>query len=76
MIVLFYAEAMPTEAVIRGVNEVTRGWVDYFRFGNCTKALSVFKRYLIYGMRIYLRRKHHYRSFGYKAYPAGTILIP
>ncbi len=61
--------ATPTEVVIRRVNEVARGWVGYFRFGNCTKALYAFKRYLVYRMRIYLRRKHHYRSFGYKAYP-------
>ncbi len=61
--------AVPTEDVIRRVNEVARGWVGYFRFGNCTKAMSSFKRYLVYRMRIYLRRKHHYRSFGYKAYP-------
>ena len=61
--------AIPTEDVIRRVNEVARGWVGYFRFGNCTKALSAFQRYLIYRMRIYLRRKHHYHSLGYKAYP-------
>jgi len=61
--------AIPTEAVIHRVNEVARGWVGYFRFGNCTKALSVFKRYLVYRMRIYLRRKHRYGSFWYKAYP-------
>lgn len=61
--------ATPTEIVIRRVNEVARGWVGYFRFGNCAKTMSSFKRYLVYRMRIYLRRKHHYRSFGYKAYP-------
>jgi RNA-directed DNA polymerase len=61
--------ATPTEVVIRRVNEVARGWVGYFRFGNCTKAMSTLRRYLVYRMRIYLRRKHHYRSFGYKAYP-------
>ena len=61
--------ATPTEIVIRRVNEVARGWVGYFRFGNCTKAMATLRRYLVYRMRIYLRRKHHYRSFGYKAYP-------
>jgi RNA-directed DNA polymerase len=61
--------ASPTEDVIRRVNEVARGWVGYFRFGNCTEAMSSFKRYLVYRMRIYLRRKHHYHSFGYKAFP-------
>jgi RNA-directed DNA polymerase len=59
----------PTEEVIRRVNEVARGWVGYFRFGNCTETLSTLKRYLVYRMRIYLSRKHRYRSYGYKAYP-------
>ncbi len=61
--------ATPTVVVIRRVNEVARGWVGYFRYGNCTKALTTLKRYLVRRMRIYLRRKHHYRGFGYKAYP-------
>jgi len=61
--------AIPTEIVIRNVNEVARGWVGYYRYGNCTKALSYLKRYLVYRIRIYLRRKHRYRGFGYKAYP-------
>jgi hypothetical protein len=32
--------ATPTEAVIRRANEVARGWVNYFRYGNGTKAMS------------------------------------
>lgn len=59
----------PTEVVIRRVNEVARGWVSYFRYGNCTKAMSSLRYYLGYRMRIYLRRKHHYHSLGYRAYP-------
>jgi group II intron reverse transcriptase/maturase len=61
--------ATPTEVVIRRVNEVVRGWVGYFRYGNCTKAMSSLRYYLGYRMRIYMRRKHHYHSLGYKAYP-------
>jgi group II intron reverse transcriptase/maturase len=61
--------ATPTEIVIRRVNEVARGWVGYFRFGNCTKAMSYLRYYLGYRMRIYIRRKHHYHSLGYRAYP-------
>jgi len=61
--------ATPTEIVIRRVNEVARGWVGYFRFGNCTKAMSYLRYYLGYRMRIYIRRKHHYHSLGYKSYP-------
>ncbi|MEI7639554.1 MAG: group II intron reverse transcriptase/maturase, partial [Syntrophus sp. (in: bacteria)] len=61
--------ATPTEVVIRRVNEVARGWVGYFRFGNCTKAMSSLRYYLGYRMRVYIRRKHHCHSLGYKAYP-------
>jgi RNA-directed DNA polymerase len=61
--------AVPTEAVIEKVNEVARGWVGYFRYGNCTKAMSALRDYLVYRIRVYLRRKHHYRSFGYTTYP-------
>jgi group II intron reverse transcriptase/maturase len=61
--------AIPTQAVIRNVNEVARGWVGYFRYGNCAKTLVHLKRYLVYRIRVYLRRKHGYRSFGYRAFP-------
>jgi len=61
--------AIPTEAVIGKVNEVVRGWVGYFRYGNCTKAMSALRQYLVYRIRVYLRRKHHYRSYGYTRYP-------
>lgn len=61
--------ATPTEVVIRRVNKVARGWVSYFRYGNCTQAMSSLRQYLVYRMRIYMRRKHHYHSLGYGAYP-------
>jgi len=61
--------ATPTEVVIRRVNEVVRGWVGYFYYGNCTSAMSALRYYLGYRMRIYVRRKHHYHSLGYKAFP-------
>lgn len=61
--------AIPTEVVIRRVNEVARGWVGYYHYGNCTKTMSSLGRYLVYRMRTYLRRKHHYHSLGYRAYP-------
>ena len=61
--------ATSTEVVIRKVNEVVRGWVGYFYYGNCTKAMSTLKEYLLYRLRVYRRRKHHFHSFGYTAFP-------
>ena len=60
---------IPTEEVIRRVNEIARGWVGYYHCGNCTKVMSSLGGYLVYRMRIYLRGKHHYHSLGYRAYP-------
>ena len=62
-------KAVPTGEVIRRVNEVARGWVGYHRYGNCTDALSALRNYLVYRIRIYLRRKHGYHSLGYASYP-------
>jgi hypothetical protein len=31
--------------------------------------MSALRDYLGYGMRIYVRRKYHYHSLGYKAFP-------
>jgi RNA-directed DNA polymerase len=61
--------ATPTEVIIQRVNGIVRGWVNYFYYGNCTKAMSALRYYLGYRLRIYLRRKHHYHSLGYRAYP-------
>jgi hypothetical protein len=55
--------------VIQRVNEVASGWVGHFRFGNCMRAMTSLRYYLGYRMLIYLRRKHHYLSSGYNAYP-------
>jgi RNA-directed DNA polymerase len=61
--------ATPTEVVIQRVNEVVRGWVGYFYYGNCTKAMSYLRQYLVRRIRIYLHRKHHYNGYGYKPFP-------
>jgi len=61
--------AIPTEEVIRRANAVARGWAGYFHYGNCTKALSALRNYLVYRIRVYLCRKHRYHSLGYTRYP-------
>ena len=61
--------ATPTDVVIRKVNGVVRGWVGYFHYGNCTRALSSLGEYLVRRIRIYLRRKHRFNGYGYKKFP-------
>ena len=61
--------ALPKEVVVNKLNEIVRGWVNYFYYGNCSDELMKLKGYLDERVRIYLRRKHRMKSRGYKAYP-------
>jgi group II intron reverse transcriptase/maturase len=61
--------ALPKEVVVNKLNEVVRGWVNYFYYANCSNDLLKLKGYLDERVRIYLRRKHRLKSRGYKAFP-------
>ncbi len=61
--------SLPQEVIVQKLNEVVRGWIGYFRYGNCSRELSALKWFLDERLRTYLRRKHRKRSRGYKAYP-------
>lgn len=60
---------LPKEFIIHRLNEVVRGWVQYFHVGHCTQDFSRLRRYLTERIRIYLRRKHGKAKKGYKEYP-------
>lgn len=59
---------LPKEVVIKKLNEVVRGWVVYFYYGNCSKDLSKLKGFLDERVRIYLKRKYGFKSRGYRAF--------
>ncbi len=65
--------ALPAEAVIRRLNERIRGWVGYFYYGNCSRDLKSLKRFVEQRVRIYLRRKHRIKSWGYEAFPDAYL---
>jgi group II intron reverse transcriptase/maturase len=60
---------LPKELIIQRLNEVVRGWVQYFYFKNCTQDLSQLRYYLTERVRRYLRRKYGKKKKGYKSYP-------
>jgi RNA-directed DNA polymerase len=62
---------VPTEAIVAKLNELVRGWVGYFYYGNSSNACAKIKHYLEERVRTYLRRKHQVR--GYKAYPPSYL---
>ena len=58
---------LPTEVVIGKLNELVRGWVGYFYYGNCSRPLAKIKHFLEERVRIYLRRKHRQVRKGYRS---------
>jgi len=59
------ALGLPTEVVVGKLNELVRGWVGYFYYGNCSRPLAKVRHFLEERVRIYLRRKHRKARKGY-----------
>jgi hypothetical protein len=51
------------EMVIESLNEVVRGWVNYFYYRHCSRSMSVLKYYLERRVKIFLKRKHKQTSY-------------
>jgi hypothetical protein len=60
--------AMPIKALIKRLNAVVAGWVQYYRVGNSSRAFSEVREYLEMKVRILLtrRKKRKKRSIGWE----------
>ena len=65
--------ALPNGVTIARLNTTARGWVNYFYYGNCSKAFAHLKNYTEERVRVYLSRKHRLRGRGYKKYPNAYL---
>jgi RNA-directed DNA polymerase len=54
---------LPEEVVIDRLNEVVRGWVNYFYYKHCSRSMSVLKYYQERRVKIFLKRKHKQTSY-------------
>ena len=54
---------LPEEIVIESLNEIVRGWVNYFYYRHCSRSMSVLKYYLERRVKIFLKRKHKQTSY-------------
>ena len=66
---------LPKEVVIQKLNEAVRGWAGYFYYGNCSRNLSMVKRFLEERVRIHLRRKQAKKNRGYHQYPNQYLYV-
>lgn len=72
------AAGVPTfareEALIYQVNNVLRGWVNYFQHGTLSPAYNVVHRHACYRVRQWLMRKKGKPGRGYSRYPDEHLL--
>lgn len=61
---------VPLEAMMEKVNQTLQGWVGYFHYRNCSKALGKLRWHIEERMRTQLRRRHkiRHRVTGYERF--------
>jgi hypothetical protein len=57
------------EALVFQVNQVLRGWANYFCYGTYTSAFEIVQRHTHRRVRRWLRRKFELKGEGYGQYP-------
>jgi len=68
-----YARTEKVEGVIREINPVIRGWVNYFRIGNSSRSFSKTQVYIAKKVMRYVRRKQLKSGFGWKVLPDKVL---
>lgn len=65
----------PLEWIVNELNATVRGWVGYFHFRNCSKALTHLKSHVEQRLRTHLRKRHKVRDrkAGYVLFPIGVL---
>ena len=63
------------EDLIGQINMQLRGWVNYFHYRNCSKAMGEVKAHAEQRLRIWLRNRHKVRSWkeGYHRFPLTRL---
>jgi len=61
------------EALVYQVNQVLRGWANYFSYGTYTPAFHLVHRHACRRVRRWLRRKFKWEGQGYDQYPDSRL---
>ena len=63
------ARPIKVEQVIKELNPVIRGWVNYFRIGNSSIKFGKIRWYIANKVRKFMMRRKNKSGYGYKRYP-------
>lgn len=66
---------VPLEAMMEKVNRSMQGWIAYFHYRNCSRALGKLRWYTEERMRTQLRKRHKIkcRATGYEQFPSWKL---
>lgn len=56
----------PTEWVVHSINPILRGWLNYFRVGNCSKCFGYIRSWVMRKIRRHMMRARQRSGFGWK----------
>jgi RNA-directed DNA polymerase len=65
---------MPPESLVQKMNQVLRGWANYFNHGTYRSAFKAVHAHACRRVRRWLRRKYKFRGEGYRQYPDQRLV--
>lgn len=67
--VVDYRRPVKVEEVVKDLQPVLRGWVNYFRIANSSRKFGKVRFYVAQRIRKFMRRQRQKAGYGYKEYP-------
>jgi group II intron reverse transcriptase/maturase len=71
--VLTEGQSLKLKEVIKQVNDIVRGWVNYYRIGHCSKTFGNIRQWIELKVRRYQRKKQKRFGFGWKEWSKEVI---
>ena len=59
--------------VIPKLNEIVRGWINYFRIGHCSRLFNFIKQWVEKKIRRFVRKAQGRKGFGWKEWSSQII---
>jgi group II intron reverse transcriptase/maturase len=59
--------------VVKEINPVMRGWINYFRIGNSSKTFHKVQQFMVKRVRRFIRRNQGKDGYGWKKYPNSFL---
>lgn len=68
-----YRRPVKVERIVKDLQPVLRGWVNYFKIANSSRKFGKVKQYVAQRIRKFMRRQRQEVGYGYKQYPDAYL---